>query len=140
MRAVTVVLLGMCIVVSGVAAETGSKKSGESACMAEPHAHQYGDIRMAMIEVTQADQCGFSFADLEENTVGLNNSFQFASNFQVLRMEQREKKNLAVVKIELSKKAIKRGMRGLVTYCSVCKNVFTFRPAEAPPVSVASNQ
>jgi hypothetical protein len=128
MRYLAIALLLICLVIPAIAAANGPKSSGDSACAGDAHAHQYGDIRMAVVEVNSIDQCGFSFVDLEENTVGMDNSFQFADDFEVVRIEQKGQQTSAFVKVEIPRKAVKKGMRALAVYCAACKSVFSLKP------------
>lgn len=128
MRIIAIAYLLMGLIVSGVAADNGSKSAHESDCVATAHAHQYGDIRMALVEVSSVNQCGFSFVNLEEHTVGLSNEFQFANDFRVVKVEEKDKQVTALFDSALPHKAVKRGMCGLALYCMACKTVFSLRP------------
>lgn len=77
---------------------------------------------MAVVDVSQ---CGFAFVNLEENTVGPDNSFQFAHDFEVVRVEQKDKNTSAFVKIDLSRKAVRKGTRGIAVHSSSFKAVLS---------------
>lgn len=138
MRAIAIIISLACLVIPGIAAGKESKASVANACAATAHSHQYGDIRMAVIEISNVNQCGFSFANLEENTIGPDNSFQFAQNFEVIKIEQKDKKAASFVKTDLSAKAIRRGTRAIAVYCSVCKTVFSVKPYGGPDDGVVT--
>lgn len=138
MRIIATLMLVAGLVVSGFAYDKTDKPAGESDCVAPTHYHQYADIRIAMIEVTNINPCGFDFADTEAQTVGPNNSFLFASDFEVVRIEARSKSG-TMIKLDSARHMVRKGMNGLVTYCSVCKAVFSFRPASGRndgPISI----
>jgi hypothetical protein len=127
MRFIATMILIAGLVISGLASGMNDKPAGEDDCVAPTHLHQYADIRIAMVEVTDVSPCGFDFADIEAQTVGPNNSFQFAPDFEMVRIEQRSKGG-TMIKLDSARHMVRKGMSGLVTYCSVCKAVFSFRP------------
>jgi len=138
MRAIVIAFFLMCMVIPAIAASHNSKSSAESACDRTAHSHQYSDIRMAVIEISNVSQCELNFANLEENTVGPDNSFHFAQGFEVVRIEQKDKKTSSFVKTDLSAKAIRKGMRGIAVYCSVCKAIFSLKPYGGPDDGVVT--
>jgi len=108
-----------------------AKKSAEpkstSLCSGETaHAHQYSDIRVTPVEIKDTDDCGFSYLDIEQNSVGLDQRFTFADDF-VASHEESESGRKQVRLIEVPKDALKRGERGLAFYCSHCKTIFSLK-------------
>ena len=136
MRTVAVAFLVMCFVISGLAADSGAKPSGDPGCAAATHAHQYSDLRMAMVEVSEVNQCGFSFANLESNTVGLDNALQYSHDFVLVKVASKDKNTSTLVKTNLTRTSVKKGMHGVAVYCAVCKTVFTLRPYEAQHTAI----
>ena len=128
MKSIMIASILMCLVIPGIAANNKSEPPGNSACAGAAHAHQYSDVRMAVIEVSNVSQCGFSFVDLEENTVGIDNSFEFARDFEVVRIEQNNEKASNFAKVQMSRKDVKKGMRAIAIYCAACKAVFSLKP------------
>ena len=128
MKTLVIATILMCLVVPGIAANNNSNSSGESACAGAAHAHQYSDVRMAIIEVNDVTQCGFSFINLEENTVGMDNSFHFDHDFEVVRNEQNGENTTNFAKVQIPRKAVKKGMRAIAIYCAACKAIFSLKP------------
>jgi len=126
MRILATALLVASLVISGFANDKNNKPAAEADCVAPTHPHQYGEIRIALIEVTNVSSCGFDFADLEAQTVGPSNALLFARDFEVVEIGPRNKTE-AMVKFESSRQFVRKGLIGLATYCSVCKAVFSFR-------------
>ena len=128
MKSIMIASILMCLVIPGIAANNKSEPPGNSACAGAAHAHQYSDVRMAVIEVNHVSPCGFSYINLEDNTVGIDNSFQFAHDFEVVRIEQNNEKASNFAKVQMSRKAVRKGMRAIAIYCSACKAVFSLKP------------
>ncbi len=131
MRALTTIFILMCLIVPALAGKDDNhaiEETGSKACTGVSHAHQYSDLRIAAVEVSKVDECGFSFADLEQQTVGLDNHLDFSSDFRVLQIDKGDQGSQIMQTLEMNKKVFKRGIRGVAAYCSACKTVFTFRP------------
>ncbi len=92
---------------------------------ANAHSHQYSDIRVALVEVSQTDDCGFSYVDLENNSVGMDQHFLYCDEFVVTKQDKAAGGSALLIKV--SKDSIKRGERGLAFYCSHCNAILTFR-------------
>jgi hypothetical protein len=93
---------------------------------ANAHAHQYSDIRVALVEVSQTDGCGFSYIDLENNSVGMDQHFLYSDVFVATRQNETAGGKTAML-TKISRESIKRGERGLAFYCSHCNAILTFR-------------
>jgi hypothetical protein len=111
------------------AKKTATKDSAEPStnCSMATHAHRFNDMRLALVEVTSDDACGFSFANLEENTTGLDNHFQYGDNFMALRAASSKPDAQLIRSDVLTRKAIHQGTRGIAIYCSVCKAIVMFK-------------
>jgi hypothetical protein len=84
-------------------------------CAAGEHIHKCADLRIAAIRVERVNDCGFEFADLEDNTVGLPNGnghhWDYSEKFEVARFTGNQ--------VEwLGRRAVKPGMLGVAIYCS----------------------
>ena len=107
------------------AKKAADKESAEPAadCASPPHAHFFYDMRLAHVEVTSSDDCGFNYTDLETNTTGMDNHFQFSDGFMVVRAAGQKADPQLIRSDVLPRKAIYRGMRGIAIYCHECKTV-----------------
>jgi hypothetical protein len=101
-----------------------------SECTLDAHAHQFNDLRFAAIEVVKIGKCGFSFVDLEDHTVGLDNYFQFADDFVVVNVKKDQGSSSSLEMLERSKQAVKENVRCLAMYCYVCKVAFSLKPMQ----------
>lgn len=101
--------------------------AGNNACAAVPHEHRYSDLRIIPVEVQEMGSCGFSYVDLELNTVGLDNHAQFAPDFVLTRSLDDNGKSQDLLMDKLAMKAVKKGMRGIAIICQHCQTALTMR-------------
>jgi hypothetical protein len=127
MKASAVTLVLLFAIVPTLAQKSISSKTLSGECPVPAHAHRYSDVRIADIEVNKVDSCGFSFADLEDNSVGVDNFLQFSNEFCITRTESNKQQSTQYRTIKMPKKDLKEGMRGAAIYCAYCKAVFTLR-------------
>jgi hypothetical protein len=112
----------------GASSTEDSSSTAENGCATAQHAHLYSDIRIAAVEVTRTDSCGFSYADLESNTVGLDNHLQFTQAFEIVQiLKAASGKYDEMVAVERQKSKVKQGMRALAVYCMGCMTVFNLQ-------------
>jgi len=106
-----------------------TRESAEPAtnCSATTHAHRFEDMRLALVEVTSDDACGFSFVNLEDNTTGLDNRLQYGDNFIVARAASYKPEAQLIRSDVLTRKAIHHGTRGIAIYCSACQSIVMFK-------------
>ena len=97
-----------------------------SHCSGATHAHQYSDVRVAFVELRDIDDCGFSYLDIEQNSVGPDQQFAFCDDFVASRQESNPRTK-EVRLIEVQRESLKKGARGLAFYCSHCKTIFSLR-------------
>jgi hypothetical protein len=81
-------------------------------CPALTHAHRYSDVRIAGVEVNKVEPCGFSFVNLEDNSLGVDNFLQFSSEFCVTRAEGNKQEASEYRMVRLPKKDLKKGRAG----------------------------
>jgi hypothetical protein len=105
------------------------KESAEPStnCSVAAHAHRFDDMRLALVEITSDDACGFSFVNLEENTTGLDNHFQYSDNFIVARAASYKPDAQLIRSDVLTRKSIHHGTRGIAIYCSACKAIMMLK-------------
>ena len=96
-------------------------------CSTATHAHRFDDMRLALVEVTADDSCGFSYVNLEDNTTGPDNRFQYVKSFIVARAPDYKPNAQSISSDVLSRQAIHRGLRGVAIYCNVCKAVMLLK-------------
>ena len=94
---------------------------------AAAHSHHYSDMRIALVEITETEDCGFSYANLEDRTVGLDNHFQYADSFIVARNPEFTPDAQQVHSNLLTRQAIRKGMRGIAVYCNECMTILMFK-------------
>jgi hypothetical protein len=135
MKALITITLLLTTMLPALAGDKGSNSTedpnstAESGCATAQHAHQYSDIRIAAIEVTKADDCGFSYADLETNTVGIDNHLQFTHDFEIIQLVRTSSEKFdEIVTVERPKRRVKQGMRGVAVYCMGCMTIFNLKP------------
>lgn len=106
-----------------------TKESAEPAtnCSATTHAHRFEDMRLALVQVTSDDACGFSFVNLEDNTTGLDNRYQYGDNFIVARAASYKPEAQLIRSDVLTRKAIHHGTRGIAIYCRACQAIMMFK-------------
>ena len=111
------------------AKKNGAKESAEPStdCSMAAHVHRFDDMRLALVEVSSDDACGFSFVNLEENTTGLDNHFQYGDSFIVARAASYKPDAQLISSDVLTRKSIHHGTRGIAIYCSVCKAIMMFK-------------
>lgn len=96
-------------------------------CSMATHTHRYENLRLAFVEVTSNDDCGFSYSNLEDNTTGPDNRFQYGEDFLVARTIDYKSDAPAIRSDVLTRQAIHRGMRGIAVYCDVCKAILMLK-------------
>jgi hypothetical protein len=112
---------------------TGKKAGGKAAaepptnCTTAAHAHRFDDMRLALVEVTSDDTCGFSYINVENNTTGPDNHFQYVESFIVARAPDYKPNAPSISSDVLTRKAIHQGTRGIAIYCNVCKAVMLLK-------------
>ena len=137
MRFLAVVLI-LCAMLTPVVAQQNfraSAKRAEAKVAAEPrtncsmaaHTHRYEDMRLALVEVTSDDDCGFSYVNVETNTTSLDNHFQYGDGFIVARTTDTKSDSALIRSDVLTRKAIHEGTRGIAVYCEVCKAIMMFK-------------
>ena len=94
----------------------------QSVCVYSQHSHMVSDFRAMLIRVEAVSFCGIRVADLEENTTPAE-PFNFDEKFGVgvLRSDKID---------ELTKRDIRKGQTGIITYCGYCKSLLVFRMFE----------
>lgn len=107
------------------AKKAADRESAEPAinCSFSPHAHFFYDMRLAHVEVTSTDDCGFNYTDLETNTTGPDNHFQFSDGFMVVRAASQKADAQLIRSDVLPRKSIRPGMRAIAIYCNECQTV-----------------
>jgi len=100
---------------------TNAEAAAPTNCTAATHSHRYSDMRLAIVEITEADTCGFDYINLEDNTIGLDNHFQYGEDFLVTRAAELKPDLERINTPVLTRKAIHRGTRGIAVYCGTCK-------------------
>jgi hypothetical protein len=140
MRFLAVVLI-LCAMLSPVVAQQHFRASAKKpeAKAAEPptncsmprHTHRYEDMRLAMVEVTSEDDCGFSYINLESNTTGPDNQFHYGQGFLVARTIDYTSDAPLIQSNVLTRKSIYNGMRGIAVYCEACKAIMMFKITKA---------
>jgi hypothetical protein len=142
-----VVALILCAMLTPVVAQhnfRASAKRPEAKAAAEPranepptnctmatHTHRYEDMRLALVEVTSSDDCGFSFVNVESNTTGPDNHFQYGEGFLVARTNDANSDSPLIQSDVLTRKVIHQGTRGIAVYCEVCKAIMMLKVAKA---------
>ena len=132
--ATTIMMLSLtCLAIAnGRASDPGIKQT----CGGTGHTHQYSDIRIAAIEVTRVEECGFSYVDLEENTVGLDNHFSFDSGFEIIQVAKKAEKSGEFHMLGATRKDVRKGMRGVAVYCMGCRAVISLRPLSGNEIAI----
>jgi hypothetical protein len=132
----------LCCAVIAVGQEGASRfvpnkhPAGNNTCAAAPHEHRWSDLRIIPVEVQKMDSCGFSYVDLELNTVGPDNHAQFAPHFTLTRVEDNGMSQ-DILMDKLAMKAVKKGVRGIAIICQHCQAALTLRPFTKDMQSVA---
>jgi len=82
--------------------------------------HRVNETRNAVISIEKITQEGFYYSDLEDHAVSAR-PLHFADSFEMVRMLGSGDD----IRFErLPQESLKKGMRGYVTYCSMCRAVF----------------
>src|SRR5688500_17310520 len=87
------------------------------------HAHQYSDLRLAIIEVGKVEKCEFYYSNLEERTTPAD-PLIFDVEFE-LSLVQRSEDKTVVKRVEKAK--LKQGVMGICIYCSYCRACVSMR-------------
>lgn len=109
--------------------ETKPPAEPRTNCSMATHLHRYEDLRLALVEVTSEDDCGFGYNNLEVNTTGPDNRFQYGEDFLVARTVDYKSDVPAIRSDVLTRNEIHRGTRGIAVYCEVCKAILMFKVA-----------
>jgi hypothetical protein len=126
-------LLILCCAVTAAGQDGASRfvpknnTAGINNCTGAPHDHRWSDLRMIAVEVREKESCGFSYVDLETNTVGLDNHAEFSPFFSLSRFLKDGGESKDIQRDELAKKAIRKGIRGIAIICQHCKTALTMR-------------
>jgi hypothetical protein len=131
MRFFAIVLTLCALLMPAVAQQhfkASSKKAGlpgnaepATNCTAATHAHRFSDMRLALVEITAADSCGCDFVNLEDNTTGLDNHFQYGDGFLVTRANNDKPEAQTIHSEVLTTRAVHKGTKGIAIYCGTCK-------------------
>jgi hypothetical protein len=127
-----VIVLMLCALMMPVVAQQNFKATSKKVvlagnaspatnCTAATHAHRFGDMRLALVEITSADSCGCDFVNLEDNTTGLDNHFQYGDGFIVTRANNDKPEAQMIHSEVLNPRAVRKGTRGIAVYCGTCK-------------------
>ena len=99
-----------------------ARSAGVSDCSNEEHVHRCVDFRIKAVRVERVNDCGFEYADLEENTVGLpegdDHRWDYSAKFELARFNGN--------RVEwMGRRDVRAGMYGMSVYCSYpgCKRV-----------------
>jgi hypothetical protein len=126
-----VVLLTLCALGPALAQHPMSasavNKVPSTTCSKAEHAHRFSDLRVAIVELTSSDKCGFSYLDLEANTTGPDDHLQYSSDFIVAKAAVNKPGTADIYSEMLTPEALHRGTRGIAFYCRECKQVLTFK-------------
>jgi hypothetical protein len=106
-----------------IAQKANFQPENKQTCPTATTRHKFSELRLRVIEVSTVDQCGLSFVDLEEKTVGPDQYLKFSSRFMVSKEKRSEKEPHESRSIEMPRKAVKRGARGLAVYCVDCQEI-----------------
>jgi len=128
MRFLAIAFMMISLAGAAIADNKDLASSDESVCSGTGHSHQYSDIRIAAVEVMNVEECGFSYADLEEHTVGLDNHFFFDLGFEIIQVEKRAANSGLYQTAGATRGSIKRGLRAIAVYCQGCKAVINLKP------------
>jgi len=96
-------------------------------CTAATHEHRFSDMRLAVVEITSEDTCGFNYINLEDNTTGPDNHFQYGEDFVVARAIDLKPGAQTIHSDVLPRKALHHGTRGIAVFCGACKAVMSFK-------------
>ena len=128
MRFLVITFMVLSITCLAMADKRASASGSEQACSGTGHAHLYSDIRIAAIEITRVEECGIGYADLEENTVGLDNYFMFDAGFEIIILERKASNSGEYQTVGGTRRDVKRGMRAVAVYCQGCRAVLNLKP------------
>jgi len=93
-------------------------------CAASSHAHQASDIRIALIRIREVTKCGFTYEDLEQNSVEIQ---PITSTDEKLFQLAGVRFGSKLVKVSLLCEAIRKGGFGILAYCETCRAGFLMR-------------
>ena len=93
----------------------GGSEITRVACSAGEHFHRCVDLRIRAVRVERVSDCGFEYADLEDNSVGLpsgnDHRWDYSEKFELARFTNNH--------VEwLGRRAVQPGMLGMAIYCS----------------------
>jgi hypothetical protein len=120
---VALVIVGVAIGFSVVAAQSRQAQSREEICAPSKHRHRYSDLKAALVEVSEVDACGFRFTDLEQP---VSDHVQFAGDFTVSEVSEVEGSG-DLHTTRRPRSSLRAGSRGGIAYCGVCRAVFSFK-------------
>ncbi|HWP44599.1 MAG TPA: hypothetical protein VNO14_15235 [Blastocatellia bacterium] len=130
MKATAILIILFSLVMPGLAQKSRFVER-EGACTEGSHSHRHSDLRIAVVEIRDIDECGFSYVDLEDESAGQDNRMVFAEDFAVARemTDKKEKDDpLEFRNVLQPKTRLKRGSRGTILYCLPCRTAFVFKP------------
>ena len=91
------------------------------------HKHRACDMRLALAEIAEINDCGFRYIDLENNSTGPNTSLSYAKGFYFGEAEFLGGDPEKDLMTSRQMKDFHTGLRGLLVYCSVCHFAMGFR-------------
>jgi hypothetical protein len=136
MRLLAITFLMLSLAGMAAADKKALASSAESVCSGTGHLHQYSDIRIAAVEVMNVEECGFSYVDLEENTVGLDNHFFFDIGLEIIQVEKKAANSGLYQTAGATRGSIKRGLRAIAVYCQGCKAVINLKPLSDSEIAI----
>lgn len=136
MRFLAITFLMLSLAAMAAADNKDLASSDGPVCSGTGHSHQYSDIRIAAVEVMKVEECGFSFVDLEENTVGLDNHFFFDVGFEIIQFEKKAANSGMYQTAGATRDSIKRGLRAIAVYCQGCKAVINLKPLSNSEIAI----
>jgi len=126
-RQLIFIVVVLCMGLPAAAQKANFRPEAERECSIATHHHRYSDLRVASIEIENVDTCGFSYMDMENNTVGPDKYLKFASDFMVTKVEQHDASEQIYKTVNLPRKAVKDHEHAIVVYCSSCKEAISLK-------------
>jgi hypothetical protein len=117
-------VMGMLIGFAIFSAQGRPAAPADSSCSVSNHHHRYADLRLALVEIRERDECGFRFNDLERP---LSERVEFAQDFAAAEVDLKAADPENPEQSIIPRSALLAGRRGVVAYCGVCKMVFSFK-------------
>jgi hypothetical protein len=118
------VIVGVAIGVSiGSAQEAKQEATAATCAPLSQHRHRYSDLRLALVEITERDACGFRFQNLEQP---VSDRVTFAEDFTVAEVGVVNTPD-NIQTTALPRAYLREGASGVIAYCQVCRVVFSFK-------------